>query len=69
MVGGALAFLVIRALSVPLVKEEAAREAAGAGPVDETGAQLPEEGDRDARLPRARAAADADLPQRERRPQ
>jgi len=52
------------------VTEEAAREGAGAGPVDETGAQLPEEeGDRDARLPRARAAADADLPQRERRPQ
>lgn len=69
LVGGALAFLVIRALSVPLVTEEAARVAAGAGPVDETGAQLPQEdGDQDQRLPRARTAADADLPERERRP-
>jgi aquaporin Z len=69
LVGGALAFLVIRALSVPVVTEEAARVAAGAGPVDETGVQLPQEdGDQDQRLPRARTAADADLPERERRP-
>jgi hypothetical protein len=51
------------------VTEEAARVAAGAGPVDETGVQLPQEdGDQDQRLPRARTAADADLPERERRP-
>jgi aquaporin Z len=69
LVGGALAFLVIRALSVPVVTEEAARVAAGAGPVDETGVQLPQEdGDQDQRLPRAPTAADADLPERERRP-
>jgi aquaporin Z len=68
LVGGALAFFAVRALSVPLVTEEAAREAAGGGPVDETGVQLPQEDDQDARLPRARSAADADLPERERRP-
>jgi aquaporin Z len=41
MVGAVLAYGVVRALSTPLVTEEAAREAAAATPADQTGAQLP----------------------------
>lgn len=46
MVGGVLAAGAVRALSTPLVTEEAVREAAateGGVPVDQTGAQLPPE--------------------------
>jgi aquaporin Z len=65
LIGGAIAVFVVRAISVPIEPVGAA-----AGPVDETGVQLPqEEGGRDSQLPRARTASDADLPQRERRPQ
>jgi aquaporin Z len=65
MVGGALAVLVVRAISVPAVTEEAALRAAAGGTVDETGAQLPPEhpagvaGAEDPRLPRARTPAEA----------
>jgi aquaporin Z len=57
LVGGALAVLVVRAISVPL-----AAEGAEAVAVDETGAQLPEE----TRVPPARqpAAAESDRPRR-----
>jgi aquaporin Z len=65
LIGGAIAVFVVRAISVPIEPVGAA-----AGPVDETGVQLPQEEDgRDSQLPRARTASDADLPQRERRPQ
>jgi aquaporin Z len=64
LIGGAIAVAAVRAISVPL--EPVGATAATA---DETGVQLPhEDGDQEARLPRARSAADADLPERERRP-
>jgi aquaporin Z len=44
LVGAALAYGIVRALSTPLVTEEAVREVAAAGvPGDQTGAQLPPE--------------------------
>ena len=44
LIGAALAFAAVRAVSTPLVTEEAAREAGGRGTaaVDQTGAQLPD---------------------------
>jgi aquaporin Z len=59
MVGGGLAAGAVRALSTPLVTEEAVREAAAAGgaPVDQTGAQLPLE-EQPAQIPPPATARD-----------
>ena len=46
LIGAGLAYAAVRSLSTPLVTEEAVREAeaaAGPGPVDRTGAELPED--------------------------
>jgi aquaporin Z len=53
LVGAVLAVALARLLAVPAVTEEAARAAAGGGPVDETGAQLPEGSVPPARTPDA----------------
>jgi aquaporin Z len=58
MVGGALAVLAVRALSVPTLTVEQAGAVAGQ---DETGVQLPEEeqpGETDTALPRARSSVE-----------
>jgi len=58
LIGGALAYAAVRAVSTPLVTEEAALEAeaaTGAATVDQTGAQLPAE---DVHIPAPAAAAD-----------
>jgi aquaporin Z len=58
MIGAAVAFGVVRALSTPLVTEEAVLEAEAAGPaVDRTGAELPP-GEQAVRIPPPAASRD-----------
>jgi aquaporin Z len=68
MVGGALAVLAVRAISIPTLTVE---QAGADVELDETGAQLPAEeaqaggtGTADRQLPRARASVEAEDPQR-----